>query len=316
MVVVRDLAKVDAASTRLEALGYEPLGAYVTPTTRLFARTADGLFGPAERERSFFPVPAFRPADVRSTRVHFHVDAPNAVVLQDIARQIYAGRKDAQGQLKIHPIEALRLGPQVASLPGVYGRMPNFHAIAGAVDEAFLTGRLGDGDPDLLHVALTTALRIPGAMVELEEYLGEWTLHGDETVSGREFSALGLNREPFRAFDRFLCPEIPPLELHLAFDLPKRPGEPPPIPLDDLAEALEQLAQADFANGGWFLFKHSDHWAYRANEFSFASPEAALARLRQQAQALQWLLPNWAINSPDRAIAFSLEIVHGIWVNR
>jgi GrpB-like predicted nucleotidyltransferase (UPF0157 family) len=42
MVVVRDLSKVDSFNEKMEATGYEPMGAYVTPTSRLFAKSKDG----------------------------------------------------------------------------------------------------------------------------------------------------------------------------------------------------------------------------------------------------------------------------------
>ncbi|MBM3204423.1 GrpB family protein [Candidatus Uhrbacteria bacterium] len=42
MIVVRDMSKVDSFNNKMKAAGYEPMGAYVTPTTRLFTKTKDG----------------------------------------------------------------------------------------------------------------------------------------------------------------------------------------------------------------------------------------------------------------------------------
>lgn len=264
--------------------------------------TVDHLFGDPRRERSFFTVSPFQ--TTRSTRVHFHVDAPDAHRVHALARRIHVRHQAAQGQVKLYPIDSLQLGPQVAKLP-IYRQLPNFHAFTGAEDEAFLTGRLGDGDDALMKVVLEET-RAAGGMAELEEYLGEWTLQpGGEVVVDARYEPLPFSDAAFAPFATHRCAGIPSLELHLGFDLPKREGEPMPLPL---AQLMQACTQAGLENGGWFVFKKEGHWAYRSNEFSNEPVADAETKLFAQARALALILR-------DRCpVSFSLERVHGIWV--
>ncbi len=270
--------------------------------------TIKNLYGPVEREQSFFLIPPYRPEDVRSTRLHFHVDAKDAATLRRIAMQISAANPAAQGQMKIHPIHSLHLGPQIGRMPGVYREMPNFHAFSDAGNEAFITGRLGDGDVDLMVTVLEAAMD-HGGMAELEEYLGEWTLMADGgVVTDAAYESTGIDVY-FRALARFrnFAQQIYPLELHLGFNIPKQRNEGVPIPLNELTDAC---TSAGFENGGWFIFKNEQHWAYRCNEFSLDAEEAAKTRLAAQAVILQKILRQRGFVCD---ISFSLEIVHGIW---
>ena len=264
--------------------------------------TVDHLFGDPRREHSFFTVSPFRAETVRSTRVHFHVDAPDAARVHAIARRLHARHKAAQGQVKHYPIASLHLGPQVAKLP-IYRQLPNFHAFEDAESEAFLTGRLGDGDDALMKIVLEET-RVAGGMAELEEYLGEWTLRADGTVvEDARYEALPCSGAAFAEFESRRCSDIPSLELHLGFDAPKVDGQGMPIPLSQL---MDSCSQRGMQNGGWFVFKKDSHWAYRSNEFSSEPVADAERRLGQQARALRDLVP-WDVS-------FSLERVHGIWV--
>ncbi|MBP7133807.1 nucleoside monophosphate kinase [Patescibacteria group bacterium] len=275
---------------------------------RFALESLEGLFGPAVPAHSFFPIPAYRPEDVRSTRLHFHIDAPDAKALRAITRRIYAANKGAQGQMKIYPIQHLALGPQVEGLADLYDTLPNFHPITNAQNEAFVTGRLGDGDPELMSDVLTVALA-QGGMVELEEYIGEWTLKPNgSTVIESSYEPLEVDMRAFAAHESFLCKSIPPLELHLGFNLPKKPGEALPIPL---AELMAACTAEGMENGGWFVFTNEEHWAYRSNEFSPLGKEAGSLQLLLAANALQRILAARGINCD---VSFSLEIVHGIWV--
>lgn len=272
---------------------------------RAALETVRNLFGDPRREGSFWPVPPFRD-QVRSTRLHFHVDARDVFVLRDIARELFVRDRRAQGQVKIYPIAALHLGPQVARLP-IYRQMPNFHPIERSDREAFITGRLGDGDPALLNAVLAAASR-HGAMVEVEEYVGEWTLALDgAVVTDTRYEPLPFDPRAFAAFDSQRCPDIPRLELHLGFDPPKQ-GPAPPLPLPELMAACQA---AGLDNGGWFLFKNERAWAYRSNEFTDDEVAAAEPRLQAQARALRGILAARGVRCP---VSFSLERVHGIWV--
>lgn len=268
--------------------------------------TLRNTFADPRRSRSFAPVLPFRAADVRSTRVHFHVDARDVFVLREIARDVLVRARRAQGQLKLYPIAALHLGPQVARLP-VYRHLPNFHEIERSDTEAFITGRLGDGDPELMNTVLAAARR-RGAMVEIEEYVGEWTLAADGSfVTDSRYEPLPFDPRAFAAFDAHLLPDLPRLELHLGFDVPKA-GPTPPIALPALMAAC---VEAGLDHGGWFIFKNDACWAYRSNEFSDDEVQVATSRLQAQAIALRRVLLSNGVACP---VSFSLEKVHGIWV--
>ena len=275
------------------------------PAAEVEATVLDTLRGTSRatrHEKSFFPVPAFRPHEVRSTRLHFHVDGPNIDHVRAVALEILARHKPAQGQMKIYPIRSLHLGGQMR-LP-IYRRLPNFHPIDNADHEAFITGRLGDGDRALMQVVLETT-RAHGGMAEMEEYVGEWTLKPDgSVVADSEYPLVELDHT-YPDFADHLAPELPAWELHHGFDLPK--SETPPLALPDLMRAC---FEAGLDNGGWFIFKNDRHWAYRSNEFSSVSQREAHATLHTQAKALQQLLAGRGITCD---VGYSLEAVHGIW---
>lgn len=256
------------------------------------------LFTGARATRSYFALPPANPAESRSTRLHFHVDAKDVHAIRAIARAIHL-RAPCQGQLKIYPIDALALGPQHAR-HAIYQRLPNFHPIPSGAPEAFITGRLGDGDPALVAAVLEVA-KEHHAMAEVEEYVGEWTLAEDGTVKvDSEYELL----DPPPSFPDH--GPVPAWELHHGFDVP-RTDAAMPIALDEL---VASCAEAGLDNGGWFVFANDRHWAYRTNEFQDGSLESARARLEAQARALQALLVQRGIRC---AIGYSLERVHGIW---
>ena len=270
--------------------------------------TLMNLTGNPERTQSFFPIPPFCAHDVRSTRLHFHIDAKDVQTLRAIALEIYARCKTAQGQIKIYPIQSLELGPQTGRLARLYAEMPNFHGITNADSEAFITGRLGDGDTDLMRTVLEVALA-HGGMVELEEYVYERTRRVDSTLEmDLAYQSLGVDMTVFAPFTSYsLAPEIPPYELHLGFNVAKATHPEMPI---SLAELIAACAVVGMENGGWFIFKNERYWAYRSNEFSFDDVQLIEGRLRGQAHALQLIL---AAKDIIVDVSFSLEIVHGIW---
>ena len=260
------------------------------------------LFTGARETRSYFTLPPAKPSDVRSTRLHFHVDAADVHTIRAIAREIHL-RSPCQGQMKIYPIEALSLGPQHGKHP-IYERLPNFHPIPSSAPEAFITGRLGEGDPELFAAVLAVASR-HRAMAELEEYVGEWTLAVDGSVTADAEYTL-LPAFDASAYPEGLAPQVPAWELHLGFDILKSDA-PPPIALDGLVAAC---ATAGLENGGWFIFANDHHWAYRANEFAGGDLGTARARIEAQARTLSELLRTREVRCP---IGFSLERLHGIW---
>jgi adenylate kinase len=254
--------------------------------------------------RSYFPIPPAKPSEVCSTRLHFHVDAKDHNAIHAFAIDLLQRYKPAQGQIKIYPIEALHLGAQHGALP-IYRQLPNFHPIATAEHEAFITGRLGDGDRALMSAVLELG-REREVMVELEEYVCELTLRANGELVEDSTHSLTHEDHTYPAHDEHLCKDIPTWELHHGFDLPKQGEASPPWPLADLVAAC---ASAGFANGGWFLFKHDQHWAYRSNEFS--SETGVRTKLIGQVRALHGLL---AQRGYVVDVGCSLERVHGIWV--
>lgn len=265
------------------------------------------LFTGARETRAYFAIPPAKPSETRATRLHFHVDAKDVHAIRAIAREIHL-RRPCQGQIKIYPIESLALGPQHARLP-IYECLPNFHPIAGSTTEAFITGRLGDGDPELVAAALAVA-KDHHAMAELEEYVGEWTLGEDGRVTtDAQYTLMPpVDLGRFAEHASALAPSIPAWELHHGFDVPKAdPADAMPVALADLVAACEA---AGLENGGWFVFADDRRWAYRTNEFADGELDAARTRLEVQARALRALLAERGVRVP---VGFSLERVHGIW---
>ncbi|MFO0595558.1 MAG: nucleoside monophosphate kinase [Myxococcaceae bacterium] len=266
-----------------------------------------GLLGDPRRSRSFNAVAPFKSTDVRSTRVHLHVDAADSFRVRDLAREILTRHPAAQGQLKLYPIDALQLGPQTTALP-IYRHLPNFHPIApGADAECFITGRLGDGDDALMQV-VRDVTREHGGMTELEEYTGEWTLRADgEVVTDARYEPMRGRFDALLAASRDgLCPDVPPLELHLGFDVPRVNGALP-LPLPEL---MARCTDAGLQNGGWFVFRKDGLAAYRSNEFSALDLKAGEEKVRAQAHALRTVLAAARLTCD---IAFSVELVHGMW---
>lgn len=264
--------------------------------------TLEGLLGEPRRTRSYFPVPSFHSSEERSTRVHFHIDAPSTEAVRRIAREVYVRVPRAQGQMKMYPIDSLFLGPQQKKM-SIYSQLPNFRSITRADDEAFITGRLGDGDAELMR-AVWEATRAHGGMTEIEEYTGEWMLLTDGSVRvDSRYDVLGAPAFEFlRELSDGRCREIPRLELHLGFDLPGFP-----IPLETV---MQRCTEAGLENGGWFVFKKDGMAAYRSNEFSNASVEEGEARVADQARKLAAVLRELGHATE---VSFSLELVHGIW---
>lgn len=155
--------------------------------------------------------------------------------------------------------------------------------------------------------AVWEATRAHGGMTELEEYTGEWTLLPDGTVREEARYAPLEDWGFLRELRDGACREVPKLELHLGFDLPRTKTGALPIPLETV---MQRCAEAGLENGGWFVFKKDAVAAYRSNEFSDATIAEGEARVAAQARALSAALAS--LGSPTE-VSFSLERVHGIW---
>lgn len=263
---------------------------------------------PSRSPSSFFPIPPFHGETPRSTRFHFHIDAVNQKSLFNILRKVYAKYQPAQGNIKIYPIHSLHLGPQIDECSS-YERMMNFHSISDGSDEAFVTGRLGNSlDVEFLTTVLQSAIN-KEYMVELEQYIGEWRLRGDQIITESDYASEPVDvRSLFPTYEKHHLAN-PPIELHLGFNIPHIVrGGCPPIPLDLL---MKQCTNNGFTNGGWFIFRHETDWVYRSNEFSTDTVETAKTRLFEQAKTLRVILSELGVSPTD--ILFSLEHVHGIW---
>lgn len=307
----------ERARTRLDVFKKEPLAPDWFPratfvrldASRSAAEVAatanaalEGLVGEPRRTRSYFPSPPLRATDVRSTRVHFHIDAKDTFEVRAMARDVLTRHPAAQGQLKVYPIDCLHLGPQHGAL-AIYPQLPNFHPIAHADAEAFITGRLGDGDDALMQVVLDVT-RAHGGMAELEEYVGEWTLLPDGSVrTDARYTPLPSHFDAPQG----RCRDVPKLELHLGFDVARLANGALPL---SLAELTQRCSDAGLSNGGWFVFKKDGLAAYRSNEFSNLDLATAEAKVTEQAHALAKILRDARLNTE---VSFSLELVHAIW---
>lgn len=265
----------------------------------------------ANQAHSYYLVPPVNITPNKSTRFHFHVDGQNEQVIREFAKNIHIKFPKYEGLVKIYPIDQLHLGPQVGQLE-TYGKMINFHEINSNTNEAFITGRLGyPCDMKFMERVLHTA-SISGKklMVEVEQYIGEWTCK-DGMITGEDFSwsPSDYDSKYFSGY-KVKTIENPPMELHHGFDIKKNPDETiPPIKLEEL---VEKSKQAGLNNGGWFIFKNDQNWAYRSNEFSSQTPEQCKKTLFGQAQILELIVGSFGFK--DIPIGLSLEIVHNIWV--
>ncbi len=96
-----------------------------------------------------------KPKTELSGKWHNHIDAESDETLLRILREVAALAPHAQQ--KVYPISHLQLGPQCRcrEFEAVYRRLPNFHPLRGAVDEAFATGMMGEAGMDYEMVKAT-----------------------------------------------------------------------------------------------------------------------------------------------------------------
>merc|ERR1712000_289616 len=126
---------------------------------------------------SYFSRPPFE-GKPRSSVFHNHIDAKSHTLLREIIEKIDLKSKTFQN--KIYPISSLQLGPQCFNpeFSEIYAKLPNFHRISDALEEAFSTGGMGTEtfDYNQILATLETVSEYPdnnGIMTELEEDIFE-----------------------------------------------------------------------------------------------------------------------------------------------
>ena len=241
---------------------------------------------------------------VNSTKFHFHIDAPDYFKLFQIIREVHEQYSKARNQVKIYPIEDLHLCCQIQDnkMKNIYANMPNFHEIYESSSEAFVTGKIGEQfDCNFMDVVIDVCSK-HSCMTELEEYVCEGVLNSTSSLSTTRFNVQPLNWTP-----KYQSLKNPKLELHHAFNINKK------FPKLDLDVLSNYLKVNGFNIGGLFIFKNSEHWAYRTNEFcDDLTIDETINMLENQAIRLKRILSQFGC--PDNIeISYSLEIVHGIW---
>ena len=199
------------------------------------------------------------------------MDAESDVLLQRLVRTVETACPRTIYQNKIYPITHLILGPQIMhkKFESVYCRLPNFHPIHEAEDEAFTTGALGNEmDYEMTLATLEACASHPnrGVMTEIEEDLFELssssssssslevvgtTVERDDGESklGIDWSRLG---QVWR--DRMI-PGVPEYELHHGVDLPKisADGRRPPVSLSMLSRMTNREGSLSQKRGGTLI---------------------------------------------------------------
>lgn len=258
-------------------------------------------------QHSYFPIPPRLNQIVNSTQFHFHIDADDQDQLIQLAKFVYAADPNTIGQIKVYPIQSLHLCQQSQEL-SAYKKMANFHEIKNSETEAFITGRMGD---HYHHEMMSTIMKscqqsgLP-CSVELEQYLGEWSLTPDGNLQGESHEEQAVTMP--EGFSQSQVADVPSYELHHGFNLSKMTFPTQPIQLESLSQHCKDKG---FSNGGWFIFTNKDYWSYRSNEFSNLSSIEAQKRVFQQGRDLQEILFNYGYDDVD--VMFSLEAVHGIY---
>ena len=260
---------------------------------------------------SYFLDPPMNLKTVKSSRIHFHIDAPNDKRLRKLVTEIVSWQPKLRSQIKLYPIKHLQLGPQVASCPA-YNQMMNFHSITDASNEQFATGGCGDQlDPESILTVLNCAKNSGKQyMVEIEEYIWEGKRENNGIVA-KEFQPLMHPKGVFDSYPENRVKDVPAYELHHGFDIPKGNGpyrDQLPIPLKSL---VEMCTREGFNNGGWFIFDHPTIWKYRTNEFSNETATDCVKTLLYQAKILKAIITQFGLSTIE--IDVSLEIVHAIW---
>lgn len=91
MIIVRDLSKVDPLNKKMEAVGYESIGAYVTSTSRLFVKNKD-----AERTHNIhvFQKGDLKAAETLDFRDYLRSHPEEAKAYGDLKKELAAQHPD------------------------------------------------------------------------------------------------------------------------------------------------------------------------------------------------------------------------------
>lgn len=253
----------------------------------------------------------------KSSVFHNHIDARCHLLVREIISEIEAGSRSFEN--KLYPISHLYLGPQYSNqeFSSVYQKLPNFHPICSAQDEAFSTGKMGsDGfDYDQVKKTLDVAFAHPGqgVMTELEEETFEQIVHEDgrsEVVLDRGNTPYTIHWDKLPGYRERQIKNVPRFELHHGFDIKKHEKEEnPPI---DIAQLSRKTTSVGFETGGWFIFRKEGYWAYRSNQFSNDDYQTCLDTLKKQGEVLRKIVPTF-IGDKTFSSSSSLEKVHAIW---
>ena len=282
-----------------------------------------------------------------STKWHNHMDAESDVLLHQMIqtvdvkfnekRQSTRAKGYTIAQNKIYPISHLVLGPQTTcnEFDCVYRRLPNFHPINQATDEAFSTGAMGEQGIDYdFAVATLETCQLHASngkkniMTEIEEDLFEIEstgLNNENNKIGRDDgdSTTQIDWNKLSGWKNKMINNVPAYELHHAIDLPKTStdGNLPPVHVQSLSDAMHKDDRFDMCTGGWFVFEKEDRWAYRSNEFSNQKYNKCKELLLQQYKHVRIVFNELLAKKTNgeemksRGIktAASLEKVHAIW---
>ena len=240
---------------------------------------------------------------------HMHFDGKNH--LQVI--KMYIELCEKMGQIfdaKIYGIGQLLMGKQYASkYKDYYSQMNNFHEIKQEknISEAFLTLSFGKNAPSSLLVDVLNKIiqQNKGSAFELEEEVIVGEILENEVKIENKLCYHSSNKLPFynELFDKKHTIGVPPLEIHLAADLPKNSEF-------KLSKIRDEL---DLNIGGWFVFASPDLIKIRTNEFIDCDVNEAGKIIEDKAKKLRnWLNDNLKIVCN---VGFSVEIVHFIVKN-
>lgn len=272
----------------------------------------------AEREHPYFLRPPSLEEVDNSQVFHNHIDAESEDVLREIVEQIEYGEPTFCN--KIYPIYQLELGPQIhdPQFAHLYQNLPNFHPIdPNRHREAFATGKMGSAfnyGQIRKTLAVCQLYRGRGVMTELEQEIfsseEENHLVRSEESNERERATLLAEVKKELGESCFSLATIPKFELHHGFDIPKKAGDVnPPIEPSVICSLSTKIG---FSVGGWFIFRKSNTWAYRSNEFYNGSYEDAMSKLKTQADSLNQVLNELSDLNPFHS-GYSLENVIAIW---
>lgn len=254
-----------------------------------------------------------KPKQQKSTRFHFHIDRMGWSQIKDYIMKIHilCGETD-DIDIKNYPIYSLELSKQTIS-DDIYTHMINFHKIPEEKmeydPEAFCTGRLGDDfNPEIYEKVLNVISNAEcKLMTEVEEYLGEWSLQQNESITGVEYDDKHYDiPSMFPLYEKFRL-KSNKYELHHGINLIKSDIENFKSLFDNFCEFLKQ---PEFNIGGIFIFFDKDIWKIRTNEFSDNTHEKNKENIIIQAKLIQNFFKE---NNLNVIVNFSIEIVHAIY---